>query len=78
MGASFEYDEVGNTFYYVLISFYALILIPATYFFFPSGDKGESSDLYKVFLRFIFFRNRQSRWNRMPVWRLRHQENQQG
>ncbi|VDL71752.1 unnamed protein product [Nippostrongylus brasiliensis] len=35
--ASFEYDEVGNTFYYVLVSFYAIILLPATYFFFPTG-----------------------------------------
>ncbi|KAL6731764.1 hypothetical protein Aduo_002596 [Ancylostoma duodenale] len=39
--ASFEYDEVGNTFYYVLVSFYAIILIPVTYFFFPTG-KTES------------------------------------
>ncbi|MCP9257866.1 Translocation protein SEC63-like protein [Dirofilaria immitis] len=30
--AQFEYDEVGNTFYYVLVSFYALVLIPATFF----------------------------------------------
>ncbi|VDK46165.1 unnamed protein product [Cylicostephanus goldi] len=35
--ASFEYDEVGNTFYYVLVSFYAIILIPVTYLFFPTG-----------------------------------------
>ncbi|KJH41467.1 DnaJ domain protein [Dictyocaulus viviparus] len=35
--ASFEYDEVGNTFYYVLLSFYAIILLPATYFFLPTG-----------------------------------------
>ncbi|VDO27479.1 unnamed protein product [Haemonchus placei] len=35
--ASFEYDEVGNTFYYVLVSFYAIILLPSTYFFFPTG-----------------------------------------
>ncbi|KAE9419890.1 hypothetical protein Angca_003294 [Angiostrongylus cantonensis] len=35
--ASFEYDEVGNTFYYVLVSFYAIILLPATYFFLPTG-----------------------------------------
>ncbi|KAL3998451.1 Sec63 Brl domain family protein [Acanthocheilonema viteae] len=41
--AQFEYDEVGNTFYYVLVSFYALVLIPATFFFWPSSklDKTE-------------------------------------
>uniref|UniRef100_A0A915ACS8 J domain-containing protein n=1 Tax=Parascaris univalens TaxID=6257 RepID=A0A915ACS8_PARUN len=37
--AQFEYDEVGNTFYYVLVSFYALILVPATFFFWPSSKK---------------------------------------
>ncbi len=34
-GAQFEYDERGGTFYYFLISFYALVLIPATYYLFP-------------------------------------------
>ncbi|OZC12628.1 hypothetical protein X798_00259 [Onchocerca flexuosa] len=44
--AQFEYDEVGNTFYYVLVSFYALILIPATFFFWPSSklDKTERKE----------------------------------
>ncbi|VDN50841.1 unnamed protein product [Dracunculus medinensis] len=37
--AQFEYDEVGNTFYYVIVSFYALILLPLTYFFWPSSKK---------------------------------------
>ncbi|VDN04762.1 unnamed protein product [Thelazia callipaeda] len=41
--AQFEYDEVGNTFYYVLVSFYALILIPATFFFWPSS-KSDSTE----------------------------------
>uniref|UniRef100_A0A1I7XE67 J domain-containing protein n=1 Tax=Heterorhabditis bacteriophora TaxID=37862 RepID=A0A1I7XE67_HETBA len=40
--ASFEYDEVGNTFYYVLVSFYAIILLPATYFLFPTGKLEET------------------------------------
>ncbi|CAI2298480.1 unnamed protein product [Caenorhabditis sp. 36 PRJEB53466] len=40
-GASFEYDEVGNTFYYVLVSFYAIILFPATYYCFPDTTKTE-------------------------------------
>ncbi|EGT32401.1 CBN-DNJ-29 protein [Caenorhabditis brenneri] len=39
--ASFEYDEVGNTFYYVLVAFYAIILFPATYFCLPGAQKAE-------------------------------------
>lgn len=38
--AQFEYDEVGNTFYYVVLSFYALALLPGTYLFWPSSKKG--------------------------------------
>lgn len=40
--ASFEYDEVGNTFYYVLVAFYAIILLPATWFCLPGGAKKET------------------------------------
>ncbi|CAB63399.1 J domain-containing protein [Caenorhabditis elegans] len=39
--ASFEYDEVGNTFYYVLVAFYAIILFPATYLCLPGASKPE-------------------------------------
>ncbi|KAF8366330.1 dnj-29 [Pristionchus pacificus] len=39
--AEFEYDEVGNTFYYVMLAFYSLILIPCTYFFFPHDKQVE-------------------------------------
>lgn len=31
-GAKFEYDDKGTTFYYFLISFYGLILVPLTYY----------------------------------------------
>lgn len=31
-GAQFEYDEKGTTFYYFLISFYGLILVPLSYY----------------------------------------------
>ena len=31
--AQFEYDEVGNTFYYVIVSFYAVILFPSLIFY---------------------------------------------
>ncbi|UMM14730.1 hypothetical protein L5515_002426 [Caenorhabditis briggsae] len=40
--ASFEYDEVGNTFYYVLVAFYAFILFPATWLCLPGGAKPET------------------------------------
>ncbi|KAE9547988.1 hypothetical protein FO519_008807 [Halicephalobus sp. NKZ332] len=33
--AQFEYDEIGNTFYYVVVSFYAVVLIPLTYIIWP-------------------------------------------
>ena len=42
--ASFEYDEVGNTFYYVLVAFYAIILFPATYLCLPGGAKPGAFD----------------------------------
>ena len=31
-GAQFEYDEKGTTFYYFLISFYGIVLVPVTYY----------------------------------------------
>ncbi|KAL3113866.1 hypothetical protein niasHT_017462 [Heterodera trifolii] len=37
--AQFEYDEVGNTFYYVIVSFFAVILFPLTHFLWPSLPK---------------------------------------
>ena len=37
-GMQFEYDEKGGTFYYFLLSFVALILIPATYYLWPQDD----------------------------------------
>ncbi|CAD5209577.1 unnamed protein product [Bursaphelenchus xylophilus] len=40
--AQFEYDEVGNTFYYVLIAFYTVLLLPLTHFLWPSAVKVES------------------------------------
>uniref|UniRef100_A0A914WFA9 J domain-containing protein n=1 Tax=Plectus sambesii TaxID=2011161 RepID=A0A914WFA9_9BILA len=38
--AQFQYDEVGNTFYYFVVSFYALLLLPATFYFWPNKKKG--------------------------------------
>uniref|UniRef100_A0A0N4ZPJ4 J domain-containing protein n=1 Tax=Parastrongyloides trichosuri TaxID=131310 RepID=A0A0N4ZPJ4_PARTI len=37
--AKVEYDEVGNTFLYAVLAFYALMLIPITYFLWPKASK---------------------------------------
>uniref|UniRef100_A0A1I8B790 J domain-containing protein n=1 Tax=Meloidogyne hapla TaxID=6305 RepID=A0A1I8B790_MELHA len=39
--AQFEYDEIGNTFYYVIVSFFAVILFPLTHFLWPSLPKRQ-------------------------------------
>ena len=39
--AQLEYDESGSTFYYFLISFYGIILLPITYFLWPRKDDGK-------------------------------------
>lgn len=39
-GARLEYDDSGTTFFYFLISFYGLALIPLTYFLYPRKKKG--------------------------------------
>lgn len=51
--ASFEYDEVGNTFYYVLVAFYAIILFPATYLCLPGASKPGKNRFFG--LKFIIF-----------------------
>jgi translocation protein SEC63 len=38
-GMKFEYDENGAKFTYFLISFYGLVILPCTYFFWPRSDK---------------------------------------
>lgn len=42
-GSKFQYDESGGTFFYFLLSFLALVIIPCTYYFYPSDidKKGE-------------------------------------
>lgn len=43
----FEYDDKGTTFYYFLLSFFAMVLLPATYFIWPdksSQNKTKKSD----------------------------------
>lgn len=38
-GQKFEYDESGSTFFYFILSFLALVLIPATFYFWPKRQK---------------------------------------
>lgn len=45
MGQKFQYDESGSTFFYFILSFLALILIPATFYFWP---KKKSEDPRKI------------------------------
>ncbi|CAF0943169.1 unnamed protein product [Didymodactylos carnosus] len=39
----FEYDENGGKFYYFLLSFYALVLIPTTYWLWPKQEKRKTT-----------------------------------
>ncbi|KAL1491436.1 hypothetical protein ABEB36_012035 [Hypothenemus hampei] len=39
MGQKFQYDESGGTFFYFLLSFLALVLIPVTIFYWPRKKK---------------------------------------
>lgn len=45
-GQKFQYDESGGTFFYFLLSFLALILIPATLYYWPR-KKREDPNKYK-------------------------------
>jgi len=40
-GQKFQYDENGGTFFYFLLSFLALALIPATFYFWPRNQKED-------------------------------------
>ena len=41
MGMKFEYDEKGTTFYYFVLSFCAIFLIPTTYYLFSDDKEKE-------------------------------------
>lgn len=43
-GQKFQYDESGGTFFYFLLSFLALILIPATYYYWPRKRKPDPEE----------------------------------
>ncbi len=38
-GQKFQYDESGGTFFYFVLSFLALILIPTTIYYWPKKKK---------------------------------------
>jgi len=43
-GAKFQYDESGGTFFYFLLSFLALVVIPCTYYFWPKDEKEQQKE----------------------------------
>ena len=38
-GSKFQYDESGGTFFYFLLSFLALVVVPCTYYFWPKDQR---------------------------------------
>jgi len=42
-GSKFQYDESGGTFFYFLLSFLALVVIPCTYYFWPQESSPETN-----------------------------------
>ncbi|XP_066591579.1 translocation protein SEC63 homolog [Prorops nasuta] len=46
-GQKFEYDESGGTFFYFLLSFLALLLIPGTYYLWPRCPKQDPNQFSK-------------------------------
>jgi translocation protein SEC63 len=48
-GSKFQYDESGGTFFYFLLSFLALVVIPCTYYFWPKDHKKGFNFLIKLF-----------------------------
>ncbi|XP_075232582.1 translocation protein Sec63 isoform X3 [Lycorma delicatula] len=46
-GQKFQYDESGGTFFYFLLSFLALLLIPGTYYWWPRKQKVDPDKITK-------------------------------
>ena len=40
---NFQYDETGNTYYYVFLTFLGMTLLPCTYYFWPSWSPIDES-----------------------------------
>lgn len=60
-GQQFQYDDSGNTFFYFLTSFVGLIVIPATYYFWPRDQNAEQlrlKSLRRVHGRCLWYRLR--------------------
>lgn len=47
-GQKFEYDESGSTFFYFVLSFLALILVPATFYYWPRKRKQDPAKLAEL------------------------------
>ncbi|XP_005992542.1 translocation protein SEC63 homolog [Latimeria chalumnae] len=60
-GQQFQYDDSGNTFFYFLTSFVGLIVVPATYYFWPRDQNAEQirlKSLRRVHGRCLWYRLR--------------------
>lgn len=42
-GTKFQYDESGTTFYYFVLTFMALVIIPVTYFYWPRAKTEDET-----------------------------------
>ena len=65
--AQFEYDEVGNSFYYFVVSFYALLLVPATLYLWPSKKPGLKTKSFMPLIRFSLCQASQLHDQGLPV-----------
>lgn len=50
-GQKFEYDESGATYFYFVLSFLALVLVPATFYYWPR--KRKEGNFFYFFIRII-------------------------
>ena len=46
-GTKFQYDESGTTFYYFVLTFMALVVIPVTFFYWPRQKSEEEPETNK-------------------------------
>lgn len=47
-GMKFEYDENGAKFVYFLLSFYAMVIIPCTYYFWPRKETKSNTSIINL------------------------------
>lgn len=53
-GQKFQYDESGGTFFYFLLSFLALLLVPGTYYWWPRKQKQGIVSLWLTVLLYVY------------------------